>query len=71
MNFNTVESQANFVFNAILKKLWLDYQAENFEVSFDTYLWENLGDLGEVAYELVGEHFGDADQAVTDLGIGD
>lgn len=71
MNFNTVESQANFVFMAILKKLWLDYQAENFEVSFDTYLWENLGDLGEVVYELVGEYFGDADQAVIDLGIGE
>ncbi len=69
MNFNTVESQANFVFKAILKKLWLDYQAENFEVSFDTYLWENLGDLGEVAYELVGEYFSDANQAVIDLGI--
>ena len=76
MNFNTVESQANFVFKAILKKLWLDYQdlklddpGEFVGVSFDTYLWENLSDLGEVAYELVGEYFSDANQAVIDLGI--
>lgn len=78
MKFNTTEGQADTIFRLVLKKLWLDYQDlklddpdEFIGVSFDTYLWENLGDLGEAFYEIVGEYFGDCDQAITDLGIGE
>lgn len=67
MKFNTVEGQADTIFKLVLKKLWLEYKSEDYEVSFDTYLWENLSDLGEAFYEIVGEYFGDCDTAVDEL----
>lgn len=72
MKFNTVEGQADTIFKLVLKQLWLEYSADNDgAVSFDVYLWENLPDLGEAFYDIVGEYFGDADTAVRYLGLGE
>lgn len=72
MKFNTAEGQSLYVFRALLGNLYLYYQADSEGCeTFDEYLHSHLKDLGEVAYEFVGEYFGDADEAVTDLGLGE
>lgn len=71
MKFNTVEGQADTIFKLVLKELYLEYEADDIDVSFDTYVWENLADLGEVFYNIVGEYFGDCDTAISDLGLGE
>ena len=71
MEFNTVESTAEYVFKGILAEMYNQYRIEPayFCKGFDCYLWENLGDLGEAAYNFIGDYFGDADQAAADLGL--
>lgn len=81
MEFNTVESNADYVFKALLQQLykgWKNRQAasryytpDERAVTFDQYLWDNLDELGQMAYEIIGEYFGDAATAVRDLGLGE
>lgn len=72
MKFNTIKSQSDYVFTALLMGLYLDYVANNEGYdNFDAYLYSHLRDLGEVAYDLIGEYFADADEAAEDLGLVD
>jgi len=72
MKFNTIEGQSDYVFTALIKAMYLDYMANNEGCdNFDAYLYSHLESLGEAAYELIGEYFGDADEAAEDLGLVD
>jgi hypothetical protein len=83
MQFNTVESSADYVFKGLLQQLhknWKKRQTawgsrhftpEERAITFDQYLWDNLEELGHAAYEFIGEYFGDADSAADDLGLGE
>lgn len=77
MEFNTIEGQATYVFRALLGNLYLEYLAckNKFgltgDQTFDQWIYDHLEDLGEIAYEFIGEYFGDCDTAISDLGIDD
>jgi len=37
------------------------------DISFDEYVWNNWSALGNRLYVLIGEHYGDCDDAIKEL----
>lgn len=71
MEFSTVENQAVTVFRNILSDLHTAFEMSGEDCTFDEFLYHNLPMLGLAAYDEIGAFFGDADTAVTDLGLGE
>lgn len=67
----TQESLASNLVKRILADLWAEYandkEAHEEAQSFDSWVWEDLHDLGEKTYEAIGEMYGDLDDAIDEV----
>ncbi len=58
MNINTRESQAENLIADILYNVRDEWQNDDTDQSFDEWLYDNLGKLGESAYDAIGGYIG-------------
>jgi hypothetical protein len=68
MNIITTDQLLQTALTQILAPLYEQYQAEVPDGdNFDEWLYNNLSDLGEALYNLIGDEYGDADDAASEL----
>lgn len=72
MEIITQESLAKNLVKRILGDLWAEYENDLFAhetaESFDMYIWNRKDELGQAAYEAIGEMYGgDLDIAINEV----
>ena len=69
----TQEHLAETLVKAILQPLYDEYLQSGLGLdrengsSFDEFVWNRLGDLGQAAYEAIGDKYGDLDEAAKEI----
>ena len=69
MNIITDDQLAKTLLAEILKPLFEQYEQEckDYQFSFDLWLWEHKELLGEQVYAVIGNRYGDADDAMMEV----
>jgi hypothetical protein len=68
MNIITQDQLLDNALKHLLAPLHEQYQNEvGNEQAFDEWLYNNLSELGQALYKLIGDTYGDADEAANEL----